>query len=328
MCLGFMLFIAAALFVLGVVLVVRSAESNRETKISFYKDSINEWNDQKRQEFANLNIRVAHNSTTSEAFDEWNDTSQVEVLNHDYYGDLPTYDPLMYHLFDNASDLGFTENYNSFDTSQTTSLEILINDNGVNSTIYLNDVPVMYKESVYHIGARSCTRKGHYYNSEANQWVKYAYLSGFCVKISKDNNGWQLNDTNGGFDWTGSEHHQSPYTYDPIVLQEGETIETHLPLSLRNFRGEVRSAHDPYFTVELLTNSSNDFGIDATTWFALGVTALFISIILAIQPVYLLWRLKTHGPLRFDQLDDTESGRGPFQFNNIEMRSNQFSNQI
>ena len=169
MCLGFMLFIAAALFVLGVVLVVRSAESNRETKISFYKDSINEWNDQKRQEFANLNIRVAHNSTTSEAFDEWNDTSQVEVLNHDYYGDLPIYDPLMYHLFDNASDLGFTENYNSFDTSQTTSLEILINDNGVNSTINMNDVPVMYKESVYHIGARSCTRKGHYYNSEANQ---------------------------------------------------------------------------------------------------------------------------------------------------------------
>ena len=96
------------------------------------------------------------------------------------------------------------------------------------------------------------------------------------MKISKEGSKWDLNNTFGGYDCTGGEHHESPFKYDLIRIADGNQIEHYLPMELGNLKADVRSGHDPYFYVENITENTNSFGMDSLSMFALGVVILFI----------------------------------------------------
>jgi len=110
----------------------------------------------------------------------------------------------------------------------------------------------------------------------------------------------------GGYDCSGSNIHSSPFKYNQLRVEAGKHIEDYLPLSLTNIKADVRSAHDPYFYVEMLTEGTNNFGMDSRTIFVLALVIIFIFSVLCIQPAYLIWKCKKRGASRFDELDDLE----------------------
>lgn len=257
-------------------MIIFSAKGKREHSLAIYQTAIDEWNNYRRDEFSNLEIHTIHASTSSSSFDKWDNTNYVRILDHDYYGDLPTYNPLMYHLMQAANEIGFTELYSKFNTSMTVNFDIEITENNDKSVISLSDVPVMQQTINTNIGRTMCEFRGSYYSTESNECITYSLLSGFCVKISKTNDRWELNSTFGGYDCTGGFQHSSPFKYTDVKIEKGKHIEDYLPLSLSTFKADLRSGHDPYFYVEQLTEDTNSFGIDSRTCFVLGVVILFI----------------------------------------------------
>ena len=167
-------------------------------------------------------------------------------------------------------------------------------------------VPVLKTEISDHSSKSSCSSRNGYYDIESQTWTEYFVFSGFCVKISFDDNSWALNHTMGGYDCSGSNIHSSPFKYNQLRVEAGKHIEDYLPLSLTNIKADVRSAHDPYFYVEMLTEGTNNFGMDSRTIFVLALVIIFIFSVLCIQPAYLIWKCKKRGASRFDELDDLE----------------------
>jgi hypothetical protein len=116
-------------------MIIYSSKFKREERLQIYESAIEEWQHSKRVEFNDLNITVTRSNDFSNQFDEWNNTDHVRVLEHDYYGTLPTYDPMMYHLFQPSAEFGFVEIHDKFNTSKTLDFNLSVSKNDISNTI-------------------------------------------------------------------------------------------------------------------------------------------------------------------------------------------------
>ena len=126
-------------------MIYYSYQEYREQKLVIYQSAIDEWETKRRTEFNGLQITVSHNSVRSNTFEEWSSANHMHVLDHDSYGELPTYAPMMYHLFQNASEVGFTETYSNFNTSLVLDIPLEITDGSKTSTVLLSDIPPYFR---------------------------------------------------------------------------------------------------------------------------------------------------------------------------------------
>jgi hypothetical protein len=125
-------------------MIIYSSKFKREERLQIYESAIKEWQDSKRAEFNDLNITVTRSNDFSNQFAEWNSKDYVRVLEHDYYGTLPTYDPMMYHLFQPSAEFGFGETYDNFNTSKTLDFNLSVSENSISNIIEFSK-PYPYK---------------------------------------------------------------------------------------------------------------------------------------------------------------------------------------
>ena len=236
MCCGGVLFMCVIGALLSGLCFFKAFYGMREVKVALYQEAIDEWDNSKKQEFDNLIIQIEQYGDSSGVFKEYNLTHGEEVLDHDYYGTLPSYDATYYKQGFSPEDIGFEPSYEEFDEELTTDIRLRIEEPELNHVSFLDipDIKIFKKETVESANGSICNRRGDQYDKVSHTCSSFSKVTGFCIKISQEENTrkWVLNDTLGGYDCTGDEHHSDPFTYSKIFIEHGNTIENYEPFSL------------------------------------------------------------------------------------------------
>ena len=263
------------------VMLIHSFGETRETRVQVYTEDIQEWNDTKRDEFANNDIKIQpvySNETVGDLSSSLQAQTQ-ETYEHqifeDKYGDLPSYEPYYYKLHDQASSFGI-QTIDSFNAYDTIKFNIVIQDGSSQQTVSLPSF-ALYDIQKYHMAnIGGCNRlRGHFEESGRLCYV-YHIVKSMCVQIDKDDGGnWYINrnENTGEFGCYSSK--QNATDYEIIPLESGQQIDDKFPYTINNVTWIVRSAYDPWLIAVVLTEDTNKFGMTSFELRFLGLGLLF-----------------------------------------------------
>lgn len=274
----------------GFACLIYSFDETREDRLKIYSTDIKTWETTKRGEFSNLTIKIQQinddgsNGAISDALGMKGSENAEHILKDEKYGDVPTYEPLYYHLKSAAASYGIIQQQ-EFNRAQKVSYSLTIGEDSPQE-VRLPKLPLYSIESFKVGHPNGCERLHGHYSESGKTCNRYYYLKHICVQVDKDDGGnWYLNKNRntGEFGWFTRNHNATDF--EQIILSPGESIEDKYPLILGEITWEVRSAYDPWLLAMVLTEDSNEFGMTSYELRFIGIGLLFCCGGLTIQPI-------------------------------------------